>query len=571
VNPAWNATTNFTKNSYEVVVSGSNVTSVKRYVSQAPVNAHVETGIYALSLSTPSLSGIVRNSAGQGARDAWVTPIAQNGFEYMWWLGANSRTGGAFSMDLADGIYLLEANPPWSNPLGDTRSKRCEVEIGAGALVDNSGTGWCELEGEVGSKKAIVDLREPNLTFTLKKDANTVVPFGNVGMFLGNWSVWSQADRNGRVSLNIDGQEIKDLTGLTDGSHDIRIVVEPPYGSSDMARVECNSGDAGAVCQAIPDFTPANLAGFDNALVTGFEFVFPAPNTKLQVADPTNQPLAARGSWVVVFEETNNNRQWVAAGNSDANGFVSFNLDTSKTYTVEVNPPQERRGDLAQKIYSGLSHGDLDGGLFGLASPNFKVKLFDTGKQSASRWGWIGVEEVDADGNYVRWITGAGTDRQGQVSLSLEPNKRFKISMNPGQGSLGTRTNCIFETDANSVVTLDDAACIDLVGLTSGVWELELSAGNVVGEAFYMEGGVKKLLSGVLIQASADGRQTQTTTTKADGTYGLTLDEGVEWTIKAFYVAKENDPVFESYAPVAASAVRPGASREERDIAFIID
>lgn len=557
VNPPWDGGADFSKKSYTVVVDGSrNIVSVEDAYGDGAVFDE-EANIFALELANPSLRGVVRNSAGTGVRDSWITPIEQNGRQYLWWLGTNSRLGGEFAMDLADGTYQLEANPSWNNLSGDTKSKRCSIQIATGNLqADYAGADKCAIS----DNKVQLSLREPNVTFTLKAPGGAVVPFANVGMFLGDWSVWSQSSSTGVVAVNLDAAEIKTSSGLTSaGNYDIRIIVEPPYGNSDLARFECNStDDAKQLCSNIPDFVLAADSlnpSFSRSLETGFEVLFSPPNTRLQVADADSAPLLVRGSWVNIFEE-GAGRNWLASGGSDSSGFVSFNLDLSsdpgvntdlvgaaKTYTVEINPPHNLRGELAQVTYTGLTHAEVNGEVFDLAEPNMKLKIFDKDKANGARWAWVGVEVVDsADNSPIAWYTGAGTDRNGQVSLSLANDKRYKIMLNPGSGTVGSFTSCLFDVDSEGAVFEVENSCDTLETFNNGVWEIKLSGGNVTGEAYFMTGEnneTKQSLGGALVVATA-GSQRVTTTTKSDGTYALQLDN-VAWTIEVFYVPKPGE------------------------------
>jgi hypothetical protein len=267
-----------------------------------------------------------------------------------------------------------------------------------------------------------------------------------------------------------------------------------------------------------------------------------------------------RGSWVNIFEE-GAGRNWLASGGSDSSGFVSFNLDLSsdpgvntdlvgaaKTYTVEINPPHNLRGELAQVTYTGLTHAEVNGEVFDLAEPNMKLKIFDKDKANAARWAWVGVEVVDsADNSLIAWYTGAGTDRNGQVSLSLANGKRYKIMLNPGSGTAGSFTSCLFDVDSVGDVFEVENSCDNLELFNNGVWEIKLSGGNVTGEAYYMTGEnneTKQSLGGALVVATL-GSQRVTTTTKSDGTYALQLDNGT-WAIEVFYVPKPGDAPLES-------------------------
>jgi hypothetical protein len=103
----------------------------------------------------------------------------------------------------------------------------------------------------------------------------------------------------------------------------------------------------------------------------------------------------------------------------------------------------------------------------------------------------------------------------------------------------------------------------------AGVWNIELSAGNVIGEAYYMSGGDKIPLSGVLVQATASGKEAQTTVTKGNGTYALQLENGVNWTIKFFFVSRDGVPAF-TINSISASggAVTASSSQQTRDGQF---
>jgi hypothetical protein len=82
-----------------------------------------------------------------------------------------------------------------------------------------------------------------------------------------------------------------------------------------------------------------------------------------------------------------------------------------------------------------------------------------------------------------------------------------------------------------------------------------LSAGNVTGKAFYNDGVADQNLSGVLVQATATGKEAQSTVTNSNGSYALQLEEGVTWTIKFYFVPRDGVPAFTNNAVAAASTV----------------
>jgi hypothetical protein len=241
--------------------------------------------------------------------------------------------------------------------------------------------------------------------------------------------------------------------------------------------------------------------------------------------------------------------EWLGGGNSDSSGIVSFNLDltdSSQLYAIEVNPPHNLRGMLAQSSFTGLTHAQLNNQSFAVSTPNLKIKVSDSNGVNPARWSWVGVEVVDPTNNNqpISWLTGAGTDRRGTVSLNLPASKRYKLMLNPGSGVDGSFTSCLFDVDGAGAVTKVDGSCENLASLVSGVWEIDLSAGNVTGVASYSDDTNQTVtLGGVLIVATS-GNLEITTTTKANGSYGLELDPALTWTIEAFYVPKSDDPPF---------------------------
>jgi hypothetical protein len=524
VNPPWNSAANLGKKAYRVDINSDGDVTVTS-VGSGSTLVTPSDGRYELSLATPSVMGIVRGSDGAPVRDSWVTPMDASGNEYLWWLGANARTAGAFGLNLGDGTFLLEANPAWNSMNSDTRSARCQVVIASSALFSTT----CAQDG---ANNVLLDLRPANVNFTLTDGTNPVA-FANVSFSYGNWNVWAQSNRLGQVSVNLDGAEIKSKNQLHTGVKDIRISVEPPFGDGSIAGWSCNSLDDEPLCRSIPEINLDSPGSSYLAIPMALGAIaFPAPNTTVQVVDKDDEPVGA-GNWVVLYRQvTAGYREWIAGASTSTAGIASFNIqDQSGTFAVEVNPSQALGGTYAQQLYTAKTFDQVNSEPFALATPNLTVKVLQSDGSTKAKWSWVGVEQK-LSGNYI-WLSGSGTDRLGAVSLSLPANGSFRLTINPGSGSIGARTSCDVITNSAGIVSLDSSGtCVDQISLTAGTLTMPLSIGNVNG---IVRGGAAAL-AGVIIRATASGRESQSTVTKADGTYALSLEAGISWTITAYYV-----------------------------------
>lgn len=560
VNAPWNFTGNLSKRAYYAVIDDAGAVTIfeNNFVDElTPVS-----GLFSLTLSLPSVVGVVKDSNGNLVRDSWVTPLnnANAAFpDYMWESGTHTRQNGEFSMALPTGDYLLEANPAW-NSTGSSRSARCEIEISSDSVVlsrngDNvviSPSCW-----NTANSRVELTLRAPNVKFKLVKGsgANQVaVPFANVGVGFGSWHTWTQSDLNGDVALYIDAEEIAALNPQIEVGTLIRprLWFEPPFGTSDLVRWECEVGDTTKpVCGSLD----AIVAGETNeqyipapGLNLG-SVAFPEPNTRIRVSNPTPTGFVAN-AWVGLMIDLSDgtctgNRSWIGGANTDSSGFASFNLEsTTATYCLEVNAPWNQKNSFAPKSYV-ATQAQMDGETFALAAPNLKITLLDAESRGA-KWSWIGVEEVvlsEGSYNYVSWINGAGTDNQGNVSLSIpEPetgSKFYRITGHPGGGVNGSRVSCVVEITSSDVVSAVANHCTDGSEILNGSMTLTLSSGNVTGVVF----GNGAAIAGAIVAAVGPNGQKVTTVTNSSGHYKLQLDAGISWSIKVFAVSRPGQSI----------------------------
>jgi hypothetical protein len=518
------------------------------------VHADTETGTvlptptgsdrYRLALKAPSVTGTVELPDATLIRDSYVE-VRKNLQGWQQWVeGAQSRANGAFGLALENGTYELTANVPW-NQSGLAKSARCEVTVAGGVMTN--GNSACVVDGKV--KLA---LRQPNLKVKMVH-SGAAVANANVNISIGNWNTWAQAGRDGVVSLFIDDEEVraKNSYAQTGNQLQVRITVDPPYGNSEIVRWDCNAGDSKPLCDQLTSYV-VGTPYISTSLRTLNDVEFAVPNTRLNVKLGDGTTNAGQGAWAVILLEENGWKRWLTGSNTNADGQAVFNIDDAykndpnARFTVEVNAPYQQRANYSQKNHTGLTWAQVNNHDFALGTPNLKLTVKQALSNDASAFGWVGLEEVDTNLNWVSWLGGYGLDQLGTVSLTLPSSKKIRLTLNPGPGAIGARTFCVFDVSSQGVVTKSatssqcPTAGSNIVNLSTKEMQLELSAGNLTGSV--TKAGTSDAIAGAIVYAQAylggtiqDGK-TEQSVSRSDGRYGLQLDPTYNWKIKVFYV-----------------------------------
>jgi hypothetical protein len=550
VNPPWNSSTTATSHSYEVVVSGGNVSTFKDKVNNGNVSTvtYGSGAAYPLTLGVPSVIGKVTDPNNQAVQNSWVTPTNSANGSQLWQIGTNSRADGSFSMAVPDGNYSIGANAPW-NSSNYSASAGCSVTITNGNITTTAG-GCIQV-----NKQLNLQLRSPNLRVQVKDANGTALQNAHVGLGLGSWNVNAQTDSNGYASLFVDPAAINSSNnGKISGVQNLWMWIDPPYGNSDSVRVQCSSLQANSPCSNLPTVTPGNTT-FTN---TEFVATLPAPNTSLFVKLP-NGSSAGSNAWVTLERIYKNNaqqetgRQWIAGSNTDSNGKATFNIvETNVAYAVRIEAPWNQKDLFAGATYEtgtgviGLTWNQVNGQDFRLSSPNLtlSVKISD-GSQAMSN-GWIGVQKVNSSDVPQKWIAGYGLDQNGKVSIKLDSNDRFKVTIYPGMGITGVATDCIVTTNGSGVVSLVNGKCGTAI-LSNAIVTLPIATGNVTG---VVTGPNSQIVAGAIVKASIHGTNPQdsdfiVTSTDKNGVYNLQLDgtSNQHWDITVIPVNTSSDSV----------------------------
>jgi hypothetical protein len=542
VNPPGNSPSLYSKQSYSVVVTSANVVTITPKGSTTAVGT--TSGVYALSLANPNVSGSVVDTSNTGVANSWVVPIDELTGEYMWQNGSNSRSTGTFGMNLPNGTYKIDANLPW-NSVGVAKPAQCSITI-AGGVITSAASSCVIVDGTNRTLK--LAMRAPNVTFTLKQNGSTISNV-NVSLGVGKWYTNAQSSSSGVVSLFVDPVEIKAKSGLS-GVQDIRVWVDPPWGSSAMVRWDCNSGDTGKpICS---DLTDIDLNATTYASVSNNNVTVLGPNARILVKDPATNLSVGVNAWVGIFAYDTalpqNGTQWVGGGNSDVDGYVGLYIETrtaTTRFTVEVNPPWNKRVSLTRVVYDNGGAGYTDAELkatglsFALGTPNTVITVKAPGGTTDNKFGWIGIEEVDmTTNNFITWVGGYGLNDTGTASVALSSSKRYRISANASSGRAGAQTVCYINTTSGTPVISKAGDLCSNGSIQSGTNNLTITMvfGNVAGYVKYAGAGVPNATVYAKLVGSTNDDDSVFAATTANGQYGFNLDfsGGKQWVIKVF-------------------------------------
>jgi hypothetical protein len=248
--------------------------------------------------------------------------------------------------------------------------------------------------------------------------------------------------------------------------------------------------------------------------------------------------------------------RYIGSAGTNSEGTAALYIDSSfdtdgALFTVEIHPPWQLRDTEARKTYSGLTLDQINAGTFALAEPNLTLTIKQApSPYEISRWSNVWIEEVNPTTfAYMNFVNGYGSDESGKILVSLEASKTYRINVNPGPGSIGTRTSCIVSVDESRVVSKVAEQCSTGGELDGSAMELKLSAGNYTGSV-KLGSSSGALAAGAIVFAQARELntttlvvgKTQETVVDSEGNFGLQLDTAYDWEVRVFWVNPSGAP-----------------------------
>ena len=565
----WNPSNSLSiRKSYKVLVDSSGVASVYDKQSNELIAKQSGSGIYTFNFARANVTGVVVSPT--------ETPIA-NTFVNIWPVNASGKcdrdcwkwtqNNGVFGFNLVDGQYSIGAEKPyWSSDF--VASQRCLVTIDSGTV-----TGDCvQPDGTVK-----LSLREPNLKMTLSSDSNPV-PFAGVSIRIGNWSTWAQGDSTGRISIYLDEVEIQQadvgyekflidnatyydsLEVTSPGQYTnpyeapgtnlrkINVSVYPQWNASNAVRWNCVSGDTAPICNLLESYTVGtSFSARDLGTIQALK-----PNTQIHITRPDSGVSIGENAYVGIYRIRDYGFDWVTDAGTNSAGNANMYIESSTVtanykYKVYINTPWQLRSEYASTWKdnggAGYSLEELQTLSFPLALPQLKLTTLLPDSGAPNKWGWVSIEEVNSDNSVINWKTGDSLSYDGKASFILDPDKRYRLTVNPGPGKLGSATRCYIQTDSMTVVSVIPGQCDGtLVGTSLAI---TLNRGNVVGTILSADGVtpvVGAIIYANLVDAADDSTAVITCST-ASGEWGMTLTPGLKWVIKILPVNTDENPV----------------------------
>ena len=549
--PAWESTGTFVPKDYKIVVDYNDAPTTTESRSGTAVGTETLSGgtYQSLSYGAPNVSGAVVNMYETGTAYSWVTFSPKNinweeakakgysgcGQECYFYSGID----GKFATNIQDGNYDVTANQKWWGTFEGAQSATCSLTIETGTIT--SGNYCLQEDGKIKLK-----LRAPNLTLTLN-DGTAPVQNAWVSIGIGNYWTGARSDENGYVGIFIDTQTVSTNNSGQTGSRKIRVYVDPPWGSSTMARWNCESGDSKPICSALGDYTLGSaFTQSDLGTITPAK-----PNTTITVTKPDS----SKSGWynyVNVIRTFNSDGsrtyEWIGWNATNADGVVALNIETTTAtanskYFVHIEPNWSLRNEFTPKDYdnggAGYTWAQINNATFALGTPNLQITSLLPDAATPNKWGWAGIETVNDSLTVTSWLTSAGVNEYGKASFTLPSSSKFKLTLNPGPGRYGTSTSCYLQSDSSGNVTPIDEQCSSGVISGGAAMSFTLARGNIVGKIKAADGTG---IAGAVIYANLVDAPDESTSvvscSTSTGDYGLILKPGLNYNIKVFPVNK---------------------------------
>jgi hypothetical protein len=512
------------------------------------------TTYLSLSLGKPNLSGLVVNKDDTAVAYSWISINPK-------WDGTGgkcttnecymySNFEGKFSTNLNNGSYDMSANPNWWGTFQGTQSTVCSIKIETGTLTSANNC----LQGD-GSVK--LKLRQPNFSFTLNDGTN---PVANAWVSVGIGNSWTsgRSDDNGFVGLFIDTTTVagqnnpyqKDgvwYGNALTGPQKIRVYVDPPWTSQNMARWNCESGDSKPICNALTDYVVGDTWTARNlGIITP-----PLPNTRIHVVRPDTNASAGWYNYLTVYRINPANPDWwdwAGWSGTNGDGIATLNIETTTAnaswkYKLYISPSWDLRNSFTGKMLdnngAGYTFAQLNALNFALGTPNLQITSLLPDRATPNKWGGVSVQEVNDSLTAISWVGSDSLNEFGKASFTLPSSKKFKVAINPGPGRSGTTTFCYLQTNASGVIAKIDGQCAAGETTTATAMNLVLARGNVVGKVKAADGTG---IAGAVIYANIVGATNEDyaviACSNADGDYGLILKANQNYQVQVFPINK---------------------------------
>jgi len=503
IQPHWQHRALYNEQNYKVTVANGVVTSVINKFTNGPVIKVDDR--YPLILAAPAVSGKVLMPTGTDAVPfVQVVPIDEQGIE-RWEYSTQTDQDGKFGLTLPNGNWNLWART-WGTGRTFTNSAKTPIVITEGALAT---------PGEV-----MIRMRAPNIFGKVVKPGTTdPISEVNINIYMNGEYHYAWTDASGEFGAYIE----REIPGSCGGACSIYLST---WKSTEYTSKRYEFTALGNL---------ENLAmGSVSALVT--------------VNVPSGSSTTPnKWGYVAVEEFDGTNYIWQPGMHTNELGQVGLSLTETKKYRLTAYPTWEREGDFSPKstiiesfaIPSGQTRAQIS---ITLDSPNLTFSVKDR-VGNVNSWGWYEILRLNTtpDPDVYEPYRYGRLDQQGKGAQNL-PIGIYKIRFWPSEKAIG------IEKVIDVVV---EQASVKIDDVVSSTVSITLPQGNVSGKVTRSEVGV----AGATVAAVATNDATiiVSSVTLDDGSYELSLDMSLAWTVKAL------DPISTATGQISLAAVGGGS------------
>jgi len=445
-----------------------------------------------ITLQTSNLSGTVLQSNSSPAQNANVQVQQQNSPNGT---GTQTDSSGHYGVHVADGTWVVTAQPPTSDTTDAARSITVVMSGGVITMIN----------GSPSSGPANITLPVANVTGTvLESDGST--PAQN--SFI---SVSQQGSLNQPIGTNTDSSGHYRVF-VADGTW--IVTAQPPSGDTTDANTSITVVVSGGVITQIngsPSSGPANIT----LLVANLSgTVLESDGTTH--AQNTNVNISQQGSFNQSFT------------NTDMNGHYGVHV-ADGTFTVTANPPFSDTTDAATSITVMVAGGVITmiNGSPSSGPANITLKAANvTGtvfESNGSTPAQNSNVSVTAQGSFTQF-TSTNTDMSGHYRTFV-PDGTWVFTAQPPFGDSNDATNSITVVVSGGVITMINGSP------SSGPANITLLATNLSGTVLESNGSTPAANTNVQVQQQNSPNGTFTNT-DSSGHYGVHVADGT-WTVTA--------------------------------------
>jgi len=478
-------------------------------------------GVYVLTLSTPNITGVVKDSSGaiRTGNDVSIQVTLERQVEGSGWdyiSSSDVQMDGSFGLrEVEPGTYRLKVSPEGRPDLTETLS--------ATFVVTGSGFTRSFPNFIMNRSDFVFRVTAPGSSLGLRNaDGNLLKAISPPGA--GEEFEQLSSFNTGRAGLAGIGFS---------GAGIYQLELRAPYNlpSSKVAGRNYRIAVTGA-----PGSYTATIAGITSTEGV-FSLALAVPNVTGQVKRPDGTAIDTNnGDWVNLNLQKQGEsafdwgwtNQWAQVARD---GSFGLRLEEEGTYRLRLEPFNIQNAAVTLSTSFTVTAANISATSIAafpslqLSTPTAVFSVREPGSSANLRSASI---EVLRGGNWVDYIT---TDQQGRASFAAESDGEYQFIVHPPYNSNFTR-----QTFSGTVTTVAGVKTLSIAGVapSAGVFALELQAPNVSG--FLVDANGARIAAGGNLSVSVrlqrfvpseerwDWTNTNTNV-KADGSFGMKVDE----------------------------------------------